>query len=179
MNAYLRMVLWAVVLSITLFVLEVWLSYLPVARYVFFLPLLLVLIMTVLRGFSFGLGSALLAGWLMSLLSTFPPILIISAFSLAVATSWLISQRILSTRSLASFTATVASGTAAYYGTIMVGFLLLRLFQPNLAVPHWPPWLLAAGFHIITHPIIAAIVWVSSGRTRQYATTTLQSTTSF
>ncbi len=132
--------------------------------------LLLVMVATTFQGWRSGLLAAGLAAWGTSLFSTFPVWVHPSAWLAVVAVLWGTSRRMLTTRSTASFLGLGAISVATYALTVAGLLGLAHLLVPGSPIPDWPRWWTPAITRVITHPLLAWVIWQLTDRSRRYTT---------
>lgn len=141
-----------------------WLSYLPQVDLLLNVTLVTVIAITIGERLIVGLVAAIIAGIVFSLFSAVSGPGYLIAFTAAVATCWLFSHRIVTTRSAISFVSTISVGTLSYALGLIVVESLLTLF--NRQRIHLDLLLIAeAGvIQAVVHPLLLSVFWRLFGR---------------
>lgn len=162
----LRSLLWVPIVAVVGLIDLMWLRSWPWLPMLLHVTLLTVILVGLVEGLTVSLTVAVVAGGLYGLASATTGWPYWWSFPLAVWSGWFFLQRIATTRSLASFLATIAVATIVYYVSLWLSTQMISFFgHATLRLPAATVLELAA-IQMVVHPLVAVGLWRLLGRHR-------------
>ncbi len=141
-------------------------------RMIINVPVLVLIVITVLDGLTIGAIAAVVIGLLFSYVTAVGGSMYVIGCLGATIITWLISQRVVTSRSTASFLASIIAGTVTYGGLVIgIGLLEAALNHQHIHVDT-VTMLYATLCQCVTHPVLLSILWRVLGRDRYGRVTT-------